>query len=80
MTRIPDFDDVRAAARRLEGHARRTPLLADTPLDALTGGRILLNCVAASIEPAIADRDLQRTHMQVLILVDDLGMEWRGGG
>ena len=42
MTRIPDFDDVRAAARRLEGHARRTPLLADTPLDGLTGGRILL--------------------------------------
>jgi threonine dehydratase len=42
MTRIPGFDDVRAAARRLEGHARRTPLLADTPLDRLTGGRILL--------------------------------------
>jgi threonine dehydratase len=42
MTRIPVFDDILAAARRLEGHARRTPLLADTPLDALTGGRILL--------------------------------------
>jgi threonine dehydratase len=42
MTRIPTFDDVRAAARRLEGQARRTPLLADTPLDRLTGGRILL--------------------------------------
>lgn len=42
MTRIPDFDDVRAAARRLAGHARLTPLLADTPLDRLTGGRILL--------------------------------------
>jgi threonine dehydratase len=42
MTRIPDFEDVRAAARRLEGHARRTPLLADTPLDRLTGGRVLL--------------------------------------
>jgi threonine dehydratase len=42
MTRIPGFDDVRAAARRLEGHARRTPLLADTALDRLTGGRILL--------------------------------------
>ena len=42
MTRLPDFDDIRAAARRLEGHARRTPLLADTPLDRLTGGRILL--------------------------------------
>jgi threonine dehydratase len=42
MTRIPDFDDVRAAARRLDGHARVTPLLAGTPLDRLTGGRVLL--------------------------------------
>ena len=42
MTRIPDFDDVRAAARRLQGYARLTPLLADTPLDRLTGGRVLL--------------------------------------
>lgn len=42
MTRIPDFADVKAAARRLAGHARRTPLLAGTPLDRLTGGRVLL--------------------------------------
>jgi threonine dehydratase len=41
-TRLPDFGDVRAAAARLSGHARRTPLLAGTPLDARTGGRILL--------------------------------------
>lgn len=40
--RLPDFDDVRAAAARLSGHARRTPLLAGTPLDELSGGRILL--------------------------------------
>jgi threonine dehydratase len=40
--RLPTFDDVRAAARRIAGHARRTPLLADTPLDAQTGGRVLL--------------------------------------
>jgi threonine dehydratase len=33
---------VRAAAARLAGHARRTPLLGATPLDELTGGRILL--------------------------------------
>ena len=39
---LPTFEDVRAAAGRIAGHARRTPLLADTPLDALTGGRILL--------------------------------------
>jgi threonine dehydratase len=42
MTRIPDYDDVRAAAKRIAGHALRTPLLAHTPLDRLTGGRILL--------------------------------------
>jgi threonine dehydratase len=42
VTRLPVFDDVSAAARRLAGHACRTPLLADTPLDRLTGGRILL--------------------------------------
>jgi threonine dehydratase len=41
-SRLPDFEDVRAAAARLSGHARRTPLLAGTPLDELTGGRILL--------------------------------------
>ena len=40
--RLPDFDDVRAAAARLAGHARRTPLLGATPLDELSGGRILL--------------------------------------
>jgi len=38
----PSFEDVLEAARRIAGHARRTPLLADTPLDALTGSRILL--------------------------------------
>jgi threonine dehydratase len=40
--RLPTFDDVRAAASRIAGHARLTPLLADTPLDARTSGRILL--------------------------------------
>jgi threonine dehydratase len=42
MAKIPVFDDVKAAARRIAGHARKTPLLAATPLDGLTGGRILL--------------------------------------
>ncbi len=39
---LPGFDDVRAAAARLAGVARRTPLLAGTPLDELTGGRVLV--------------------------------------
>lgn len=40
--RIPDFDDVRRAAARLQGHAQCTPLLGGTVLDARSGGRILL--------------------------------------
>ena len=40
--RLPAFEDVQAAAARLAGHARRTPLLHGTPLDERTGGRILL--------------------------------------
>ncbi|MGH8134936.1 MAG: threonine ammonia-lyase [Steroidobacteraceae bacterium] len=39
---LPTFDDVEAAAGRLAGIARRTPLLAGSPLDELTGGRVLL--------------------------------------
>ena len=42
MTRLPVFDDVRAAAARLAGHAQRTPLLTNTPLDRRTGGKVLL--------------------------------------
>ena len=39
---LPTFDDVEAAAERLVGVAWRTPLLAGTPLDVLTGGRVLV--------------------------------------
>ena len=39
---LPTAADVLAAAGRLAGVARETPLLADTTLDAATGGRILL--------------------------------------
>jgi threonine dehydratase len=42
IARLPTFEDVRAAAARIAGHARRTPLLHGTPLDERTGGRILL--------------------------------------
>jgi threonine dehydratase len=41
-TILPTAADVRAAAARLAGVVRQTPLVGDTPLDALTGGRILL--------------------------------------
>ncbi len=38
----PGFAEVVAAAGRLAGIARRTPLLTDTPLDGLVGARLLL--------------------------------------
>lgn len=38
----PGYAEVEAAALRLAGLARRTPLLAGTPLDAPAGGRLLL--------------------------------------
>ncbi len=38
----PDFDAVAAAARRLEGHAVRTPLLEADLLNALAGRRVLV--------------------------------------
>ena len=38
---LPGLADVQAAAGRLAGVARRTPLLASTPLDEAVGGRLL---------------------------------------
>ncbi len=38
---LPGFAEVQAAASRLAGVARRTPLLASTPLDDVFGGRLL---------------------------------------
>lgn len=42
LSAIPTFDDVRAAAERLEGLAVRTPLLESPALNELIGGRVLL--------------------------------------
>jgi len=39
---MPTFGDVQAAAQRLRGIARRTPLLESEALNALAGGRVLL--------------------------------------
>jgi threonine dehydratase len=41
-SRLPDVGDVRAAAQRLYGKAVVTPLLSSPPLDAQTGGRLLI--------------------------------------
>jgi threonine dehydratase len=39
-----DFDAVRRAQRRLEGLARRTPVLTSAHFDALAGGRVFFKC------------------------------------
>jgi threonine dehydratase len=41
-TEIPTVDDIRAAARRIEGHAVKTPLLESSHLNEMVGGRLLV--------------------------------------
>jgi threonine dehydratase len=40
----PSYDDVLAAAHRLEGHARRTPVLTSRTVDAEFGARVFFKC------------------------------------
>lgn len=40
----PTFDDVAAAARRIEGHAHRTPVLTSRTLDAELGAEVYFKC------------------------------------
>lgn len=42
MISVPTIDDLRAAARRIAGHAVKTPLLSNALLDEITGARVLL--------------------------------------
>ena len=46
MTRlaVPTFDDLSAAARRLEGIAHRTPVLRSTSADESTGAQVFFKC------------------------------------
>ena len=44
MTDLPTYEDVAAAARRIEGHAHRTPVLRSTTADALLGARLFFKC------------------------------------
>ena len=44
MLDTPTYDDVAAAARRLEGHAHRTPVLTSATLDAALGAQVFLKC------------------------------------
>jgi len=38
----PDIDDIRSAARRIQGQAVRTPLLESEQINQMTGGRVLI--------------------------------------
>ncbi len=44
MQKPPTFEDVKAAAVRLEGHAHRTPVLTSATADALLGAHIFFKC------------------------------------
>ena len=41
---LPTYADVEAAARRLEGHAHRTPVLTSRSLDAALGASVFFKC------------------------------------
>ena len=41
---LPTFDDVRAAAARLQGHAHRTPVLTSRTADEATGAQFFFKC------------------------------------
>lgn len=45
MSRVlPTFDDVRAAAQRLLGHAHRTPVLRSATLEQRLGAQLFFKC------------------------------------
>ena len=44
MPHIPTYDDVAAAARRLEGHAHRTPVFTSRTIDAQLGAQLYFKC------------------------------------
>ncbi|MEO7129431.1 MAG: pyridoxal-phosphate dependent enzyme, partial [Rhodoferax sp.] len=41
---LPTYDDVAAAALRLDGHAHRTPVLRSRTADALLGAKLFFKC------------------------------------
>ncbi|WP_391528640.1 threo-3-hydroxy-L-aspartate ammonia-lyase [Photorhabdus akhurstii] len=44
MKNIPVYDDIIAAARRIEGHAYRTPVLTSRTADEMTGAKLFFKC------------------------------------
>src|SRR5918995_1104130 len=44
MLQLPTFEDVQAAARRLQGHAHRTPVMRSTTADRLANAQVFFKC------------------------------------
>ncbi|MFL9873984.1 threo-3-hydroxy-L-aspartate ammonia-lyase [Paraburkholderia megapolitana] len=44
MLTLPTYDDVAAAARRIEGHAHRTPVMRSRTIDAELGAQVFFKC------------------------------------
>lgn len=44
MSKLPTYDDVIAAATRIEGHAHHTPVMRSRTLDAAMGAEVFLKC------------------------------------
>jgi len=44
MSRLPDYDDVVAAAERIGGHVHRTPVMRSRTADALCGAELFFKC------------------------------------
>ena len=53
---LPTFEDVRAAAQRLHGHAHRTPVLTSTRLDEALGAIRSATATLAEALRRVADR------------------------
>ena len=44
MPHLPTYDDVAAAARRIDGHANRTPVLSSRTVDDALGAKVFFKC------------------------------------
>ena len=44
MSALPTFDDVVAAAARIDGHAHKTPVLLSSTLDHRVGAQVFFKC------------------------------------
>ena len=58
---LPDFEDVLAAAERVRGVARETPILTHEALDALAGGSLFIKAECLQVTGSFKIRSQRRT-------------------